>query len=267
MAEGPRVARELKSEQAILSRFQDLRNELATLSGRANELAAESQEHDLVLKALEPLDGGRRCYRVVSVPSPICRVILHVNHWQLHATSPLLIMAQVGDVLVERTVAEVVPAVKGNKGQLDAVRFRQHCTPVFLPLGLAWILSEQERGSTDACFAVPLHKFATNMKLCDGTGGGAAGENFGGEEAEAVRVPGEVQNPDKGASPCSTATSHCGEGAIVLVVSSVLRCLFASLLMVWGAAQDDASQSAADQQQQEQQQADSKKSNPGVLIS
>jgi hypothetical protein len=30
---------------------------------------------------------------------------------------------QVGEVLVERTVAEVVPAVKSNKGQLDAVRF------------------------------------------------------------------------------------------------------------------------------------------------
>ena len=69
MAEGG-AERELRTEQAILSRYQDLRNELATLSGRANELAAESQEHDLVLKALEPLDGGRRCYRVVRPPSP-----------------------------------------------------------------------------------------------------------------------------------------------------------------------------------------------------
>jgi ABC-type histidine transport system ATPase subunit len=29
----------------------------------------------------------------------------------------------VGEILVERTVAEVIPAVKGNKEQLDAVRF------------------------------------------------------------------------------------------------------------------------------------------------
>ena len=58
--------KELKTEQAILSRFQEMQNELATLSGQANELAAESQEHDLVLKALEPMDGARRCYRVVS---------------------------------------------------------------------------------------------------------------------------------------------------------------------------------------------------------
>ena len=58
--------KELNTEQAILGRFQELQNELATLSGQANELAAESQEHELVLKALEPMEGGRRCYRVVS---------------------------------------------------------------------------------------------------------------------------------------------------------------------------------------------------------
>ncbi len=35
----------------------------------------------------------------------------------------MLLCAQVGDVLVERTVAEVKPAVQGNKEQLDMVRF------------------------------------------------------------------------------------------------------------------------------------------------
>jgi len=57
--------KELKTEQAVINRFQELRNELNTLSSRANELAAESREHDLVLKALEPMDGDRKCYRVV----------------------------------------------------------------------------------------------------------------------------------------------------------------------------------------------------------
>lgn len=57
--------KELKTEQAVIDRFQELRNELNTLSSRANELAAESREHDLVLKALEPMDGDRKCYRVV----------------------------------------------------------------------------------------------------------------------------------------------------------------------------------------------------------
>lgn len=35
----------------------------------------------------------------------------------------MLSCAQIGDVLVERTVAEVKPAVQGNKEQLDMVRF------------------------------------------------------------------------------------------------------------------------------------------------
>ena len=37
----------------------------------------------------------------------------------------MLITPQVGDVLVERTVSEVTPAVKGNKEQLDQVHTRQ----------------------------------------------------------------------------------------------------------------------------------------------
>ena len=57
--------KQLSNEQAILGRFQELRNEISQMSAKANELAAESQEHELVLKALEPLEGGRKCYRVV----------------------------------------------------------------------------------------------------------------------------------------------------------------------------------------------------------
>lgn len=49
------------------------------------------QEHEIVHKALEPLDPSRKCFR------------------------------QIGDVLVERTVADVLPAVKINKDQLSAV--------------------------------------------------------------------------------------------------------------------------------------------------
>ena len=64
----------LTSEQAILSRFQELRNEISSMGAKANEMAAESQEHELVLKALEPLDGGRRCYRMVRA------LILLIHH-------------------------------------------------------------------------------------------------------------------------------------------------------------------------------------------
>ena len=51
-----------------------------------------AQEHEVVYKALEPLDADRKCFR------------------------------QIGDVLVERTVAEVLPAVKTNRDQLLEVR-------------------------------------------------------------------------------------------------------------------------------------------------
>ena len=50
------------------------------------------QEHESVLKALEGLDPERKCFR------------------------------QVGGVLVERTVGEVVPAVKNNREQLEMVQ-------------------------------------------------------------------------------------------------------------------------------------------------
>ncbi len=60
----------LKTEQAILSRFQELRNEVDGLASRASDLSAELQEHELVLKALEPLDGGRKCFRLARAPPP-----------------------------------------------------------------------------------------------------------------------------------------------------------------------------------------------------
>lgn len=135
--------KELKTEQAVINRFQELRNELSVLSGRANELASESREHDLVLKALEPMDGDRKCYRVVCCTADLPDLCTPIRHFQClectrrcgedSRTDSLRCMqisyhllSQVGEILVERTVAEVKPAVKGNKKQLDAVSMR--CT-------------------------------------------------------------------------------------------------------------------------------------------
>lgn len=49
------------------------------------------QEHQAVIKALEQLDPSRKCFRLV------------------------------GEVLLERTVQEVLPAVKNNAEQLEMV--------------------------------------------------------------------------------------------------------------------------------------------------
>ena len=74
----------LNSEQAILSRFQELRNEISSMGAKTNEMAAESQEHELVLKALEPLDGARRCYRMVRA---LILLIHHVHNVVLMRSS------------------------------------------------------------------------------------------------------------------------------------------------------------------------------------
>ena len=64
----------------------------ANLTGVSGSVQTSTvQEHALVLKTLQPLDRRRRCFR------------------------------QTGDVLVERTVEDVLPAVQMNKDQLDQV--------------------------------------------------------------------------------------------------------------------------------------------------
>lgn len=62
-------------------------------SGAVNA-AAEASEHDLVIKQLEPMDKTRKCHRLI------------------------------GDVLVERTVAETLPA-----GEQQMKRFGSRSAP------------------------------------------------------------------------------------------------------------------------------------------
>ncbi|GBG86780.1 hypothetical protein CBR_g42063 [Chara braunii] len=74
----------LVNEQAVISRFGALRNEVNQLWQKITELEMEMNEHNLVIGAIEPMEPSRRCYRLI------------------------------GGVLVERTVAEVLPAVTRN---------------------------------------------------------------------------------------------------------------------------------------------------------
>lgn len=53
------------------------------------ELSADSTEHELVIAALQPMDPERKCFRLI------------------------------GDVLVERTVGETLPAVEKTRANLD----------------------------------------------------------------------------------------------------------------------------------------------------
>lgn len=81
----------LQTEEQILNRYKQLRNELGELSQKINEIEADANEHALVLKTLEPVDADRKCFRLV------------------------------GGVLVEQTVGLVKPHVEGNAKNLQQV--------------------------------------------------------------------------------------------------------------------------------------------------
>jgi hypothetical protein len=66
-------------------RYRELVSECNQLMNKVADLESDLVEHSLVEDTLKPLDGGRRAYRLV------------------------------GDVLVERTVAEVLPSITKNK--------------------------------------------------------------------------------------------------------------------------------------------------------
>lgn len=119
--------------RSIVAKFGEMRSDLAASSGRLADLAAEESEHGLVAKALGPMEAERRCWRLVRkkkelgkeararrlFPPPglvLLAPLSHENAFFLTFTS------QVGDVLVERTVGEVLPAVQSNQAQIGEVK-------------------------------------------------------------------------------------------------------------------------------------------------
>ncbi|KAG2558264.1 probable prefoldin subunit 2 [Panicum virgatum] len=88
--------KEAINEQIIANTYANMRTEMNQLYTKITELEMEVGEHSLVIGAIEPLDPSRRCYRMI------------------------------GGVLVERTIKEVLPAVKRNKEGLEEVIARMH---------------------------------------------------------------------------------------------------------------------------------------------
>lgn len=78
-------------QQAIIQTFQQMRNEQRTLINKIAELETELIEHKAVLTKLSEVAPDRKCFRVI------------------------------GGVLVQRTVAEVAPAVTENRDKLDSL--------------------------------------------------------------------------------------------------------------------------------------------------
>lgn len=84
-------SKEPMTEQAVANIYNNMRSEINQLHSKITELEMEVSEHSLVIGAIQPLDQSRRCYRMI------------------------------GGVLVERTIAEVLPAVQRNKEGLEEV--------------------------------------------------------------------------------------------------------------------------------------------------
>jgi prefoldin subunit 2 len=82
---------EPQNEQEIIQKFNRLRQEVSSIMGKLNDLEADTAERDTVIKTLEPMEPSRKAFRLVH------------------------------DVLVERTVGEVLPAIRKEKDRLEAV--------------------------------------------------------------------------------------------------------------------------------------------------
>jgi len=78
-------------EYQVSTYFRQMQQEHQAIAGKISELQSEVNEHNLVITAIEKLDAGRKCFRLV------------------------------GGVLVERTVGEVLPAVKKNAEGLNEI--------------------------------------------------------------------------------------------------------------------------------------------------
>ncbi|XP_041979828.1 prefoldin subunit 2 [Aricia agestis] len=74
-----------KTNEEIFAGFQNLRSEQRQLANKISELEMDLNEHKIVIETLQGVEADRKCFRMV------------------------------GSVLVERTVAEVLPELEGNR--------------------------------------------------------------------------------------------------------------------------------------------------------
>jgi len=81
----------MANTQEIVEGFQNLTQEQRMIAQQLNKVDSEKSEHAVTIEALKDIDAGRQCYRLV------------------------------GGVLMERTVGEVMPALKLNLDRLTQV--------------------------------------------------------------------------------------------------------------------------------------------------
>ncbi|EXJ57204.1 prefoldin subunit 2 [Cladophialophora yegresii CBS 114405] len=80
-----------KNTPDLQSQYSNYKNTLQSLAQKVGEIEQEIEEHKLVMETLEPLPQDRKCFRLIN------------------------------GVLVERTVKDVLPALKTNADGLKQV--------------------------------------------------------------------------------------------------------------------------------------------------
>jgi prefoldin subunit 2 len=85
------MASKIPPPPEVIRKYNELAQESQRLSQKISELDFDKNEHRLVEDTLKPLEGKRRAYRLV------------------------------GEVLVERTVEEVLPSVSSNREKVRVV--------------------------------------------------------------------------------------------------------------------------------------------------
>ncbi|KAM3070889.1 Cochaperone prefoldin complex subunit [Clarireedia jacksonii] len=80
-----------RKQQELQLQYTNYKNGLQQIAQKIGDVESEAEEHKLVLETLEPLPGDRKCFRMIN------------------------------GVLVERTVQDVVPALKTNSEGLRKV--------------------------------------------------------------------------------------------------------------------------------------------------
>ncbi|KAI0909686.1 Prefoldin beta-like protein [Ustulina deusta] len=80
-----------RKQQELQATYSNYKNTLQQLAQKIGDVEQEAEEHKLVLETLEPLSNDRKCFRMIN------------------------------GVLVERTVKDVVPALKTNAEGLKKV--------------------------------------------------------------------------------------------------------------------------------------------------
>ncbi|XP_022121604.1 prefoldin subunit 2 [Pieris rapae] len=79
-----------KSNEEVFAGFQTLRNEQRQLANKISELEMDLNEHKIVIETLQAVEPKRKCFRMI------------------------------GGVLVERTVAEILPELETNLERLPS---------------------------------------------------------------------------------------------------------------------------------------------------